>query len=91
MKVKNIKILKNIASVFKKVFWVSLSWFLQTSVMKRMKRFVLAERSEKNAVWKSSDNLLAGIVRMNSENNEDKEVFSIEPTIIETEKTAGLT
>lgn len=86
------KILKKFASVLKNFFWHWFwDWFLRTPVMKRMKRFVLAERSEKNAVWKSSDNLLAGIVRMNSENNEDEEeVFKRKPSI-ETEKTAGLT
>lgn len=59
--------------------------------MKRIKRFVLAQSSEKDPIWKSSDNLLAGIVRMNSENNEeeDKEDSKEPPTQGET--AAGLT
>ncbi|XP_014228649.1 acetyl-CoA carboxylase isoform X4 [Trichogramma pretiosum] len=34
--------------------------------MKRIKRFVLAESGEKDPIWKSSDNLQAGLSRMNS-------------------------
>ncbi|XP_043279502.1 acetyl-CoA carboxylase isoform X2 [Venturia canescens] len=34
--------------------------------MKRIKRFVLAQSDETDPIWKSSDNLLAGIARMNS-------------------------
>ena len=39
--------------------------------MKRMKRFILVQSDEKDTIWKSSDNLLAGIARMNSEKGED--------------------
>ena len=59
--------------------------------MKRMKRFVLAQRGERDPIWKSSDNLLAGIIRMNSNNNEEdkKDVEAESPT--KGEITAGLT
>lgn len=39
--------------------------------MKRMKRFVLAEKTEKDPNWKSSDNLLARIFRSMSQNEEE--------------------
>ena len=70
-------------------FW---NHFLETSVMKRIKRFVLAQSGEKDPIWKSSDNLLAGIVRMNSENNneEDKEDSKTKPPT-QGETAAGLT
>lgn len=99
---KKVNISQESASVFRKFSWFWVldflkpyftsfwDWFLQTPVMKRMKRFVLAERSEKNPIWKSSDNLLTGIVRINSENNDEKELFKLEPSF-ETEKAAGLT
>ena len=56
-----------------------------------MKRFVLAQRGERDPIWKSSDNLLAGIIRMNSNNNEEdkKDVEAESPT--KGEITAGLT
>ncbi|XP_033221569.1 acetyl-CoA carboxylase isoform X2 [Belonocnema kinseyi] len=59
--------------------------------MKRIKRFVLAQSGEKDPIWKSSDNLLAGIVRMINENNEeeDKEDSKEPPTQGET--ATGLT
>ena len=43
-------------------------------VMKRLKRFVLAENTEKEPVWKSSDNLMAGVsIRVNGLEISDKD------------------
>lgn len=33
--------------------------------MRRLKRFVLAHSTEKDPIWKSSDNLMAGISKIN--------------------------
>ena len=43
-----------------------MSWLVDALGMKRIKRFVLAENSEKDPIWKSSDNLMASLSRMNS-------------------------
>lgn len=40
--------------------------------MKRIKRFVLAEKSEKDPIWKSSDNLTAALSRLNSCDGSDE-------------------
>ncbi|XP_015588836.1 acetyl-CoA carboxylase isoform X3 [Cephus cinctus] len=47
--------------------------------MKRIKRFVLAESTEKDPIWKSSDNLLAGVGRIVTEKTEEepKEVVKV--------------
>lgn len=48
--------------------WISL---FASRAMKRLKRFVLAEKTEKNLNWKSSDNLLARISKNMSKNGEE--------------------
>lgn len=50
-------------------FTLRRRWFISL-VMKRMKRFVLAHSTEKDPIWKSSDNLLAGVAKMMAEKNE---------------------
>lgn len=35
--------------------------------MRRLKRFILAENTEKDPIWKSSDNLMTGISKMHEE------------------------
>ena len=53
-----------------------------------MKRFVLAENSEKDPMWKSSDNLMAGLSlsRMNSfEKDDDANSVKIEFVVGETD------
>lgn len=44
-----------------------LDWISEI-IMKRMKRFVLGQSDEKDPMWKSSDNLLAGRARITTEN-----------------------
>lgn len=43
-----------------------MSWIVDVLGMKRIKRFVLAENSEKDPIWKSSDNLTAALSRLSS-------------------------
>lgn len=48
--------------------------------MKRIKRFVLAESTETDPIWKSSDNMNAEIAKMNAKIEEEKK-----------EKSSGMT
>ena len=57
--------------------------------MRRIKRFVLAENSEKEPMWKSSDNLSAGLSRMNS--LEKSEAGDKETPLVSTFNHHGMT
>ncbi|XP_003704973.1 acetyl-CoA carboxylase isoform X7 [Megachile rotundata] len=60
--------------------------------MRRLKRFVLAQSTEKDPIWKSSDNLMAGISKMNAETEPTKDESTKEDTPKELKPTtAGLT
>lgn len=44
--------------------------------MRRLKRFILAENTEKDPIWKSSDNLMAGILKMHEEVSKESATIS---------------
>ncbi|KAF3422904.1 hypothetical protein E2986_13180 [Frieseomelitta varia] len=59
--------------------------------MRRIKRFVLAQSTEKDPIWKSSDNLMAGIPKMNGETSTEP-ISAPEPSTKEQQSsTTGLT
>lgn len=60
--------------------------------MRRIKRFVLAESTEKDPIWKSSDNLLAGVPKMNVETCQEESPTPVEsPANAHLHAPAGLT
>lgn len=60
--------------------------------MRRIKRFVLAESTEKDPIWKSSDNLLAGVAKMNEETCQEESPTPVEsPPNAYLHPPAGLT
>lgn len=60
--------------------------------MRRIKRFVLAQSTEKDPIWKSSDNLMPGIPRMNGETSIEESASTPHPsTNNQQSSTAGLT
>lgn len=60
--------------------------------MRRIKRFVLAQSTEKDPIWKSCDNLMPGIPRMNEETSIEESASTPQPfTNDQQSATAGLT